>query len=266
MATVPRDGAEIWWESEGSGEPLLLIQGLGYHSDMWFRLLPELTANYRCIRFDNRGVGRTGVPQGPYTVETMAADALAVLDAAGEDSAHVFGCSMGGLIAQEVALMAPARVRTLVLGCTHPGGPDLVAPSDAAMTMLRERATVPPEEAAAMSIPFVYAAGTPRERIDEDLAKRAELPTSPEGYTNQLVGASQWKGAADRLEQLTMPTLVIHGNDDELVPAGNAKLMADRIAGSELVLLDGASHIFFTDQEEATLAALLDFLGRHSQG
>ena len=266
MATVARDGAEIWWDSEGTGEPILLIQGLGYHSDMWFRLLPALTTRYRCIRFDNRGVGRTGVPEGPYTVETMAADALAVLDAAGEESAHVFGCSMGGLIAQELALMAPGRVRTLVLGCTHPGGPDIVAPSDAAMAMLRDRASVPAEEAANMSIPFVYAAGTARDRIDEDLAKRAELPTSPEGYTNQLLGASQWKGAADRLDQLTMPTLVIHGNDDELVPAGNAKLIADRIESSELVLLDGASHIFFTDQEEATSSALLDFLGRHSQG
>jgi 3-oxoadipate enol-lactonase len=266
MATVARDGAEIWWDSEGTGEPILLIQGLGYHSDMWFRLLPHLSTSYRCIRFDNRGVGRTGVPEGPYTVETMAADALAVLDAAGEESAHVFGCSMGGLIAQEVALMAPKRVRTLTLGCTHPGGPDIFAPSDAALTMLRERASVPAEEAAKMSIPFVYASGTPQERIEEDLAKRAELPTTPEGYTNQLLGASQWRGAHDRLEQLTMPTLVIHGNDDELVPAGNAKLIADRIAGAELVLLDGASHIFFTDQEEATAAALLDFLGRHRRG
>src|ERR1700704_4784314 len=90
------DGARLYWQASGQGEPLLLIQGLGFSAEMWFRLLPDLEARHRVIRYDARGIGRSDVPPGPYTIERMAADAVAVLDAAGEDTAHVFGCSLGG--------------------------------------------------------------------------------------------------------------------------------------------------------------------------
>src|SRR5689334_5530521 len=108
------DGTTLWWEAVGRGEPLLLIQGLGYPSDMWYRVIGPLSADHRVIRFDNRGVGRSDVPAGPYPIPRMVADAMAVLSAAGETSAHVFGVSMGGIIAQEFALTHPAAVRALV--------------------------------------------------------------------------------------------------------------------------------------------------------
>ena len=261
MPTLDRGDAQIWWEAEGEGPPLLLIQGLGYPSDMWWRLLPLLTPAYRTIRFDNRGVGRTGVPPGPYPVPVMAADALAVLDAAGEERAHVFGVSMGGFIAQEVAVTAPERVRSLILGCTGTGGEEMVAAEPAALEMVMARASMPPEQAAEVAIPFVYAKATPRSVIDEDFAVRLARPTSPEGYTNQVMGVTTWTGGAARLASLTMPTLVLHGTEDRLVNPANAEVLGRSIPGAQVRMIEGASHVFFSDQPEASAAAIVEFLG-----
>jgi pimeloyl-ACP methyl ester carboxylesterase len=118
-----------------------------------------------------------------------------------------------------------------------------------------------PDEAAEVAIPFVYSATTSRARIDEDFAIRLANPTSPEGYTNQLLGVVGWQGAFDRLGQIRVPTLVIAGRDDRLVNPENSKILANAIDGAQLVLVDDASHVFFTDQPEATNAALIDFLG-----
>src|SRR6201995_247521 len=103
-------GTRIYWEESGGGEPLLLIMGLGYPHDMWYRTRPVVSAHYRTILFDNRGVGKSDLPPGPYSIAQMAADAAAVLDAAGVEKAHVFGVSMGGMIAQEFVLNYPQRV------------------------------------------------------------------------------------------------------------------------------------------------------------
>ena len=126
MAFVQNQGARIYWDEQGQGSPILLIMGLGYTSALWHRTRPGLAQRFRTIAFDNRGVGLSDVPPGPYSIATMALDAAAVLDAAGVSSAHVFGISMGGMIAQEFALQYPARTRSLILGCTAAGGPSAV--------------------------------------------------------------------------------------------------------------------------------------------
>lgn len=262
MPYVDRGEAAIWWDEAGDGDPLLLIMGLGYSADMWFRVLPDLAARYRTIRFDNRGVGRTGVPPGPYTVELMADDAVAVLDAAGVDRAHVLGISMGGLIAQELALTSPERVRSLLLGCTLTGGAEAVPGDPAAVEMMLARAKMTPAEAAEVAIPFVYAKSTPRSVIDEDFAVRMALPTTPEGYANQLVGVSGWQGSGSRLPSLEVPTLIIQGDEDGLVNPANAHVLGSLIPNAEVVVLEGASHVFPSDQPAATAKAILDFLER----
>jgi pimeloyl-ACP methyl ester carboxylesterase len=260
MPFVERGDARIWWDEEGEGDPILLIMGLGYSADMWFRVWPRLSPRYRTIRFDNRGVGRTGVPDGPYPVELMAEDAIAVLDAAGVGAAHVFGASMGGFIAQELAVRHPERVRSLLLGCTGAGGADMVAAEPAAMEMALARASMSPEDAAEVAIPFVYSPTTPRSEIDEDFAVRMALPTSPEGYSNQLAGVVSWPGIGPRLKQVTAPTIVIHGRRDRLANPGNADVLGSLIPGAKVVLLDDASHVFFTDQTDAALDVILGFL------
>ena len=261
MPFVENQGAQIYWDEEGQGTPLLLIMGLGAASVFWWRTRPVLAARYRTIALDNRGVGRSQVPPGPYSIPLMASDALAVLDAAGVDRAHVFGISMGGMIAQEFALQYPKRVRSLILGCTAPGGPNSVRADPEAVEILKARAILSPEEAEKAFLPFLYDASTPRERIDEDLEKRrAWLPT-PAGYTAQLQAVFTWQ-AFDRLPQIAAPTLVIHGRNDRLVPHGNGELIAARIPGARLLLLPSANHLFITDQPEATARAIMEFLGQ----
>lgn len=259
MPFVQNQGARIYWNSEGNGPPVLLIMGLGCTSDLWHRLQPVLARRYRTICFDNRGVGRSDIPPGPYAMELMASDAAAVLDAAAVDRAHIFGMSMGGMIAQEFALQYPNRVRSLILGCTSPGGPQSVKAEPAARDMLMGRGSMTPEAAAEASIPFIHDPGTPRARIDEDMAVRRQWFASVPGYMAQLQGIIAWQ-ALDRLPQIHVPTLIIHGQSDRLIPPQNAELIAAHIPACQLVLLPAAGHMFATDQPEAAQRAILDFL------
>jgi 3-oxoadipate enol-lactonase len=263
MPLVTNQGANIYWDEEGQGEPLLLIMGLGYPSVAWYRTRPVLAKKFRTIALDNRGVGRSDMPAGPYPIALMASDAAAVLAAAGIESAHVFGVSMGGMIAQEFALQYPQRVRSLILGCTACGGPDAVPAEPAAGEMVVARARMTREEAARAAQPFIYDPHTPQERIDEDLKVREPWFPHPNAYTAQVQGIMAWESYS-RLGQIHAPTLVIHGESDRLVPAGNGKLIAEKIPGAEFVLLPCASHIFSTDQTEAAHQAILKFLERRS--
>jgi 3-oxoadipate enol-lactonase len=260
MPFVENQGAKIYWDEQGQGAPVLLVMGLGYPSLMWYRTRPVLTSKYRTVTLDNRGVGRSELPPGPYPIPLMASDAAAVLDAAGAERAHVFGISMGGMIAQEFALQYPKRVRSLILGCTASGGPHAVRAETDATQMVMMRAKMSAEQAAEAAVPFIYDQGTPRARIDEDIAMRRPWFPRAEAYQAQLQGILAWE-AYSRLPQITAPTLVIHGENDRLVPPGNGRLIAERIPGAKLVMIPNASHIFSTDQPEAAHHAVLEFLG-----
>ncbi|MGA8675116.1 MAG: alpha/beta fold hydrolase [Candidatus Acidiferrales bacterium] len=257
MPFVENQGAKIYWDEKGSGEPLLLIMGLSYPSYMWHRIRPLLAQTHRTIALDNRGVGQSDVPPGVYSIELMASDAAAVLDAANVQSAHLFGVSMGGMIAQEFALQYPQRVRSLILGCTAAGGPHAVHAKPEVLEILM-RQGVTPEEAKEAIIPFIYDSGTPHERIDEDMAIRMKwYPTAP-GYFGQLQGIIGWD-AYSRIAQITAPTLVIHGETDMLIPPANARLISERIPNARLVLIPRAGHIFETDQPALANRAILEY-------
>jgi 3-oxoadipate enol-lactonase len=251
-------GAKIYWDEQGQGDPLLLIMGLGYASILWYRIRPTLAQRFRTIAFDNRGVGQSDVPPGPYSMATMAADAAAVLDAAGFDRVHVLGISMGGMIAQEFALQYPSRTRSLILGCTSPGGALAVrAAKNVTDILLARGMTV--EQARQAILPYIYDPATSREKIEEDTRlRRSCLPTA-EGYMAQLQAIFAWESYS-RLRQITTPTLVIHGISDALIPPQNGQLLANAIPGAKLVILDHASHLFLTDQTEAAERAILEFL------
>jgi 3-oxoadipate enol-lactonase len=263
MGFVENQEARIYWDEQGQGAPVLLIMGLSYSSHMWHRTRPALAAHYQTIALDNRGIGRSDVPPGPYPIALMASDAAAVLDAADVESAHLFGVSMGGMIAQEFALRYPKRVRSLILGCTAAGGPTAVRAEPEAAEMLRARGNMSPEEALEAPVPFIYDSATPRTRIDEDLAIRRPWLPRPEGYTAQLQGIIAWE-AYSRLSAIAAPTLVVHGETDRLVPPANGKLIAERIPGAKLVMIPHASHLFTTDQTEASHRAILGFLNEQS--
>jgi 3-oxoadipate enol-lactonase len=261
--TTASDGARLHWETHGSGDPVLLIMGLGSNAYGWHRVIPWLAERYETIAFDNRGTGRSDAPAGDYTIAQMAADAAAVLDAAGHGSAHVVGASLGGMIAQRLALTSPHRVRTLTLLCTTPGGRNAARASDAVMAGLVSGG----EDPAAVyrkNAWFLYGDETRArfpERIEEDLVYRAKIPTQPAGYFGQLraaMGHDTW----DELATLAVPTLVVHGDADLLIPTENGTRLAERIPGAELVLVPGAGHMLQADAGDTVRETVLSFLGR----
>src|SRR6202047_4528548 len=185
MPFVENLGARIHWDEEGSGAPLLLIMGLGWPSQAWHRTRPILSEKYRTIALATRGAGRSEAPAGPYSITRMAADAAAVLNAARVNAAHIFGVSMGGMIAQEFALQYPNKVRSLILGCTAAGGPEAVRAEDEALRVLMTRGQDLDEFARAIN-PFIYDVGTSPKLVEEDTAVRRKWYASREAYSAQL--------------------------------------------------------------------------------
>jgi 3-oxoadipate enol-lactonase len=256
MPHVVNEGAELYWHSHGDGPAVLLIMGLSFTHEMWFRTLPSLVNQYRVVLFDNRGMGRSSVSGGPYSIRKMARDAAAVLHAAGVSAAHVIGASMGGMIAQELALAQPDMVRSLILACTSYSGlfgrwPDFsyVPRRPAKTRMERERSV----------IKLLYADSTPAHLIEEDLQIRATCGYTDKGFLNQFAGILMWN-AYRRLPSIRARTLVVHGDQDRLIPAENGRKVADRIPGAEFELIPNAGHILTTDQPEICSTTLQRFL------
>ena len=223
--------------------------GLGMNATGWWRTIPALS-EFRVIAFDNRGVGRSERPPGPYTAAEMADDAVSVLDSAGVESAHVYGISLGGMIAQEVALRHPDRVRALVLGATTAGGSNLIPASEDVNAFVRLRAQMTAEHAVWASVPINYARRTRLEagdRIAEDIAQRLRFPVEAEYYSAQLSAAH---GHDAPVADIRAPTLVVHGDEDVLIPPANGERLAELIPGAELAMWS-AAHLYFTDEPEA---------------
>jgi pimeloyl-ACP methyl ester carboxylesterase len=227
--------------------------GLGMAATGWWRTIRVLSRTLRVIAFDNRGAGRSEAPPGPYTVAQMARDALAVLDAAEAPRAHVYGISLGGMIAQEIALEHPNRVISVVLGATSPGGADAVPPDEDTLGFLERRTAMPAEEGIWASVPYLYGAPTRRHhggRIGQDTTRRLRFPIGPDGYRAQ-VAAAWGHDASGRLGGIDAPTLVVHGLDDRMILPANGRLLAERIPGASLQLWEGAGHLYTTDEPRA---------------
>lgn len=264
MQAISSDGARIHYETHGAGEPILLIMGLGSNTHGWYRTIPWLAERHRVIAFDNRGTGRSDVPEGAYSIAQMATDAAAVLDAAGHETAHVAGASLGGMIAQRFALDHTSLLRSLILFCTTPGGPRAVQPSHEVMAGLLQGGD-DPAAAYRRNAWFLYGDETRLrhpERIEEDLESRSRIPTTPTGYLGQ-VQATVTHDTYDALASLRLPALVIHGDADLLIPTENGRLIAGRIPGAELLLVPGAGHMLQTEGGALMREAVLGFLARH---
>lgn len=258
MPYTTSDGVKLYFDVQGEGPPVLLIMGLSFTHDMWFRILPVLRTRCRVILFDNRGVGLSDVPKGPYTIRQMAKDAVAVLDAAGETAAHVIGASMGGMIAQELALRFPSRVLSLLLACTSHGGllarwPRFVRPRGIKWGEAERR------QRELALVPLLYSASTPLDRIHEDLDIQCACNWCYQGFFSQFSGILWWSSYL-RLPSIRVPTLVVHGDSDRLVPPENGKVVAARIPGAQFRLIEDAGHILTTDQPEACKRLMVDFL------
>jgi len=265
--TTASDGARIHYEVHGRGEPVLLIMGLGSNAYGWYRTIPWLSERYEVIAFDNRGTGRSDVPEGAYSIAQMAADAQAVLDATTHATAHVVGVSLGGMIAQRFALAYPDRVRSLVLICTTPGGPHATPPSGEVTAALIQGGE-DPSTVYRRNAWFLYGEETRSrhpERIEEDIVYRAKIPTQPTGYFGQIQAAMTHDTWAE-IASIRVPSLVVHGDADLLVPVQNGTHLAARIPGAELRLIPGAGHMLQSDALDAVRSAVLGFLARVRQG
>jgi len=258
MPYVISNGARLYWREQGSGSPVLLIMGLSFTHEMWFRLLPSISAQHRVVMFDNRGMGRSDVTRGPYLIRQLARDAVAVLDAAGIPSAHIVGASMGGMVAQELALSFPERVRSLVLACTSHGGLFARWPH---LKHCPPRLSWTGEHEAKL----LYARSTLRDRIYEDFAVRAGGAWSLKGFLGQFTGILLWSSYR-RLPRVNVPTLVLHGDEDHLVPIQNGRVVARRIPGAEFRAIPNAGHILMTDQPELCREAVSRFLRAQEHG
>jgi pimeloyl-ACP methyl ester carboxylesterase len=254
VAYVNNGPVRLWWEEEGTGDPVLLIMGFSYPADMWHRVWPAMTDTFRVIRFDNRGVGKSDIPSDPYSIADMAADAIAVLNGAGVPRAHVYGASMGGGIAQELALLYPERVASLVLGCTAaPAKKDGPPPKVPAIFRL-----IPPRFLIRLRAKRNYGADVPLQAIRDDQAiLRASRPS-----TKGLLGQAQAVAAydsKDRVGQIAVPTLVIHGDQDQTVPVEMGRELASLIPGARLEILAGAKHNFITSLDSPANRMVKEF-------
>lgn len=253
MAYLVRpDGCRLYHELHGSpdGSPLILLEGLGGDIPGWRRNVPHLAERHRVVAYDFRGNGRSDAPDEPMTMATFVEDTVALLDHLEIERAHVYGQSFGGMVAQEMALGHPGRVRSLVLACTHAGPAHMLRPGP--------ESNVPKDRPSLALYSPGFAAGHP-EHVREDVAIGRRNPQPAHAGRRQWEAMRSWS-SWERLDRIACPTLVLHGTEDRVIPVANARLLASRIPGARLVLLDGAGHLYHSEQPEAADAAVLAFL------
>jgi len=240
-----------------------MIQGLGARAADWGPALPgALAGHFRVVMFDNRGTGASDKPRQGWTLEDMAEDALAVLDAVGAPRAHVIGVSMGGMIAQLVALDHAERVARLVLLSTNAGGASVVRPGPEMMSVFQPPRGTPPDEIMRHALELISAPGWalshPAE-VEELVRISVELPTPKYAFTAQFQALLS-SDRSERVRHIAQPTLVVHGDADRLIPVENAHLLAERIPGARLEILHGVGHMAMWEAPQELSQVVLDFL------
>jgi len=251
MTVISVGDLELDFERSGAGPPLLMIMGMSGTALSWSEpFLAELRRDFDVIAYDHRGVGASSRLQGPLSIRELAQDAAGLLAALELDSAHVLGVSMGGMVAQELALAQPESVRTLTLGCTYCGGPGSVRPGAEVVGRVMRAALSGDRELALrtsweINVSPSFAAD---EQEWERFSERALRRRVAVAVIQQQALAIAAHDASDRIGELRMPTLVIHGSEDQLLPAANGRMIAERIPGARLELFDGVGHLFFLER------------------
>jgi pimeloyl-ACP methyl ester carboxylesterase len=261
MPTIHANGIDIYYEQRGSGPRLLYFQGSGQTLAKSGVMIDGFAKEFDVVAHDQRGLGQTEIPDGPYEMADYAADAAALLDAVGWDSCRVVGTSFGGMVAQEFAVTWPERVQRLALVCTSPGG-------EFASYPLHTLADLPPEEAKALGATLLDGRFTPEwlaahdddRALVEMVADMQGAPSSEEvkrGEVAQLDARSRLD-VLDRLGKITSPTFIAAGKYDNIAPPANAEAIAARVPHAELRLYEGG-HIFFL-QDPKAIPDVMEFL------
>jgi 3-oxoadipate enol-lactonase len=261
MPLVEVNGIRLRVEEEGQGTPLLLIMGLGASLETWVAQRAAFAGRHRVILFDNRGAGESDSPPPPWTVPDMAADAVGVLDALGIARAHVLGVSMGGMIAQEMAIRRPERVDRLVLAVSF-GRPD---PLRRAFLLFRRWARLQGADLVQEGVANLPWLVSPRvlndpDRLEQILGVVGTMPLmTADAYAHQIDAILE-HDTLSRLDRVRAPTLVLAAGEDVLTPVALSREIAAAIPGARLEVLPQGAHAVQIEDPERFNAAVLDFL------
>jgi 3-oxoadipate enol-lactonase len=261
MAEAWNGSVRIAYSERGQGPPLLLVHGLAYCRLGWGPAAERLSAGHRVISFDNRGVGESDAPRGPYTVAGLASDAIAVLDAAGVDKAHVVGMSLGSLVAQTLAVSAPERVDRLVLVGSTPGGWFSYPIPRPFLLILLQAPALERENLLRRLVENGLSPRTRAERpalVEEILCYRRQSSPSLGAWLSQASAGALF--GFGRARPITAPTLVVHGADDAVIDPRNARLLARAIPGAQLEVFEDAGHLLFWEQSDRFVETVERFL------
>jgi 3-oxoadipate enol-lactonase len=257
-ATVA-SGVRIAWERRGTGAPLLLVHGLGYARWGWEPVVDGLAAAHEVLLFDNRGIGESDAPAGPYSTRVMAEDAGAVLDAAGLERAHVLGTSLGGMVALQFALDRPERVDRLVLACATPGGSGAAPMPDRTVQLLQEAQTLPPDVALRRFVTNALGPKPDELLVDRIMEHRLATAQPLPAWSAQAAAGAAFD-VWERLPEISAPTLVLTGDEDGVVDPRNSELLGERIPDARLELFPGAGHLFFWERPARFVEVVTEFL------
>lgn len=264
MPKVKVNDINMYYEIHGEGFPLLLIRGLSSDVYRWpSGLVKEISQLFKVVLFDNRGAGRTDKPDIEYSIKMMADDTIGLIKALNIERANVLGFSMGGAIAQEIAINYPERVKNLLLCGAGCGGTNAVPASDEVLTALTgDREGLTPEESLRRSLPLLF----PKSFINnhpneiEEFVKRATMaPIPPHSYRRQLAAIFEF-GSYSRLKNIKAPTLIISGKEDILVPPQNSEILAENIPEARIILLDNIGHDMFSQEPLLVAKIIINFL------
>lgn len=256
---IAKDGVQLYYETIGMGDPILLVMGQGSDHHGWDEVRDDFAVRYQVIVYDQRGTGQSDKPKTPpYSTRGFAQDAIAVLDHINIQCAHIYGISMGGRICQWLASDYPERVGAVVLGCTTPGNAHGVRRSQEVDELM-----VKGEREAILST--LVSPGWMKSH-PEYLEKWEEQEKNPiPEYARRLhYLASEEHDTWSILPEIKAPTLVIHGSEDQINVTANAHLLAEYIPNAELYIVSGGRHLFFLEFREEASRVVLDFLARHS--
>lgn len=262
MPVLTVNNCQLYYEIHGDGEPLVLIMGLRRNLEWWYCQIPILSEHFRVIAFDNRGAGRSDKPHMEYSIPLFADDTAALMTALHIPDAYILGVSMGGYIAQELALNHPDRIRKMILGCTSCGGARAVFMNGKRLKKFTANAGLQPEEILRKDMDIYFSDSFVEqnsEKIEEFVQISLRYYQPPDAFERQF-DACLRHDAGDRLKQITKPTLIMTGDDDPLVPPANSEILKALIPDSKLSVFPGGRHCFFVENAERFNREVIEFL------